>query len=149
MPTNDVSHPTDALRAASGRRLELAQAISSVEDAAASASADPTWRSDLVAALDGLAAALSAHVDEVEGPDGLLAELLDRAPRFAGRVAGLRDEHDVLSHQVDDAIAATRGGRGVADVRSAVLVALTGFAQHRQRGADLVYEVYEVDIGGG
>lgn len=34
-------------------------------------------------------------------------------------------------------------------LRSEVLDLLVAVARHRQRGADLVYEVHNVDIGGG
>ena len=44
---------------------------------------------------------------------------------------------------------AAGGADDVAGAREAVLGLLGAFARHRQLGADLVYEAYETDIGGG
>jgi hypothetical protein len=136
-----------ALGGARHQRMRLKQALSEVEIAAAGASADPTWRDDLGAALSDLLDAFDAHVDEVEGGDGLLADVVTRAPRLAKRVDRLGAEHPPLRAQIVAARAKVATG-DVDEVRSEILDALVALAKHRQTGADLVYDAYNVDIGG-
>lgn len=62
---------------------------------------------DVPAALDRLAAALTAHVLREEG--GLFTELRDD-PEFAPTVAGLCDEHD----QIDELVQRVRDGETAA-----------------------------------
>ncbi|NNE73579.1 MAG: hypothetical protein HKN26_07950 [Acidimicrobiales bacterium] len=142
--------PDDAaLRAARERRVELKGAVSAVEIAAASPIGDPSWRDNMARALDELRIALDQHIDEVEGPDGLLAELRDAAPRLSNKIAVVSDEHPALCRQVDDVIANLKESAALEQIRSDAIDALVAMARHRQKGADLVYEAYHVDIGGG
>lgn len=141
---------SEALQAAARKRLALKEAVSRVETAAASASAEPNWRSQLLARLEELDDALDRHVAEVEAADGLLAELTCVAPRLIGRIDEIKAEHPVLCHQAAQTLTVVADELSEADaVRSAVLELLTAVARHRQRGADLVYEGYDVDLGGG
>jgi hypothetical protein len=142
-----------AFEAAGDRRVELKAALSVVEIVAAGPAGAPGWRERLTAALVALSKALDTHVAEVERPDGLLEELTEAAPRLVNQVDRLRDEHPALQDQMA-ALIARAGAIGddttpVDDLRSEVLDALVAIARHRQRGADLVYEVHNVDIGGG
>lgn len=145
--------PTDgrseALRAAAAKRVQLKEALSRVEAAAASPSAEPGWRSTLAAELEVLQAALLEHVEEVEADNGLLAEMAAHAPRLVNMIDHMRDEHPELCRQVSNTIATTRGEAGVEATRTEVLDTLQAIARHRQKGADLVFEGYDVDIGGG
>lgn len=142
-----------AFDAAGARRLELKAALSAVEIVAAGPAGAPGWRSRLTDALIDLAMALDTHVVEVERPGGLLAELTETAPRLVNHIDRLRDEHPALQAQVTAVIARAQadGADAVAPdaLRSEVLDLLVAVARHRQRGADLVYEVHNVDIGGG
>lgn len=140
---------TDALAAARRRRTELKTAVSAVEVVASSATGNPSWRPRLGAALEDLKAAFEHHVVEVESDGGLLGELRGQAPRLANAIARLEDEHPELSARIDQTIAELEGGAPIDDVRSQVLDTLVAISRHRQRGADLVYEAYNVDIGGG
>ncbi len=138
-----------ALEAARQRRVELKEAVSSVEIAASSPIGGPNWRSNLQTELESLRIALEQHIQEVEGAEGLLAQLRDDAPRLINKIDRVRDEHPELTQQVADAIASAKGSSGAEDLRSQVLAVLVSIVRHRQRGADLVYEGYNVDIGGG
>ena len=142
-----------AFAAAGERRVELKTALSAVEIAAAGPAGAPGWRDRLTAALLELAGALDTHVEEVERPDGLLGELTEAAPRLVNRIDRLRDEHPPLQAQlaavIDRARATGDDTTSPDELRSEVLDALLAIVRHRQRGADLVYEVHNVDIGGG
>ena len=140
--------PSDALRAAAEKRVELKEALSQVENAAAAPSAEEGWRAKLLVELEHLRQALLDHVEEVEADDGLLNEMLDQAPRLANRIESVRNEHPDLCRRVDQAILDVRGDADVIDLRAEVLDTLSAIARHRQRGSDLVYEGYHIDIGG-
>lgn len=146
--TDQNRDPTTALKAAAAKRIELKQALSQVEVAAASPSAEEGWRARLIEELENLRVALQDHIAEVEADDGLLTEMLSEAPRLANQIASVRDEHPVLSRQIDQIILDAQGNEDVIDLRAGVLDTLTALARHRQRGSDLVYDGYNVDIGG-
>lgn len=120
-----------------------------MERAAAAPSAKQGWRDNLIHELEDLRIALDQHVDEVEGETGLLAELTQVAPRLARKIERVRDEHPGLVTQVAAAILSVKESESPEHTRSTVLDALVALALHRQKGADLVYEGYSVDIGGG
>lgn len=140
---------SEALAAAVQRRIGLKNAVSRVETAAASASARPGWRDELLGELVELGIALDQHVEEVEGVDGLLAELTTVAPRLVNKINRVRDEHPGLCSDLADTINRVTSSEDVDEVRRTVLEVLTAIARHRQAGADLVYDGYSVDIGGG
>ena len=140
---------SNALEAASAKRVELKLALSKAETATAAPSADPRWRAGLLDALRELQIALYQHVDEVEAPGGLLAELASVAPRLANQIASVRDEHPTLCRQVAEVIGRIESNSTAADaIRTDTTELLMAVVRHRQRGADLVYEGYSVDIGG-
>lgn len=112
-----------------------------------------SWLAEVGAALDGLEAAWAEHVAFTEGRDGLFEELLlDDPVEVAPEVDHLRRDHEVVAAHVARArelLAAADAGPD--DPK--VLLALCGIAkqvdQHRRRGADLLYQVYSVDVAGG
>jgi hypothetical protein len=128
-------------------QTELLSGIKRVEYAIGASTLDPTWRSGLSRAVEQLRAAFSAHVDDTEGPDGHYAGLLEHAPRLARGVNDLVDDHrDVLEafNVLEDTMERVSPDR----VRRQTAHVLSKVWRHRQRGADLVYEAYVVDIGG-
>lgn len=148
MSESEMQHKR-ALEAARQRRVELKEAVSDVEIAASSPIGWPNWRSNLQTKLESLRIALEQHVEEVESPEGLLAQLTDDSPRLVNKIDRVRDEHPELTRQVADAIASAKGSSDAEELRREVLAVLVAIVRHRQRGADLIYEGYDVDIGGG
>ena len=115
--------------------------------------------------VDGVRDALRAvhevwtrHIVETEAPGAFLDEVVAEAPRLATPASRLRREHNeilAVDHARREAtrsparrrrLVRTRGSTTCAPSSPACSIAL---ARHRQRGADLVYEAYDVDIGGG
>jgi hypothetical protein len=132
-------------------RAELRESMSALEDALASpaVSDGSRWTQRVEAALAEVAGDFRAHVDITEGPSGLHVELLEASPRLAGAVADLTRDHLLIGGRIDDLLTRVAGPDGTADdVRTAATALLGRLVRHRQRGADLVFEAYEFDIGG-
>lgn len=134
-------------------RAELRESMGALEQALAS----PTpggrarWVQRVHVALVELFADLGEHIDITEGPDGLYGELLQAAPRLSDPVARLTHEHTVIKDLLETLLthaAAPEVDDEVERVRDLGTALLGRLVRHRQRGADLVWEAYEVDIGG-
>jgi hypothetical protein len=134
------------------RRAELRGSISALEHALASpATGGPgRWGERVHVALVELSADLSEHVRITEGPDGLYQELMKSAPRLSGAVSRLTREHTAVRDQIDRLLEYVDQPEAVDTTRARELgTELIGtLVRHRQRGSDLVYEAYEVDLGG-
>jgi hypothetical protein len=149
----DVPTPDEVLLAAlRRRRADLRDSIGALEAAlAAPAPGRPgAWAERVHVALVELSADFREHVDLTEGPGGLYRGLLTTAPRLSNAVARLTHEHAQIVALVDDLLAGTSAsdGPGVDSVRDLGLGLLGRLVRHRQRGSDLVYEAYAVDVGG-
>jgi hypothetical protein len=127
---------------------ELEQAISSP----APGREDP-WRKGLAIALDTLATVFEDHVVEAEAPRAFIDRAVEEEPRLANAAKRLRDDHVELAKVIYDLVRRVSDGRGdpstPAELRGEVLVLLDRLARHRQGGADLLYEAYQVDISVG
>ena len=106
-------------------------------------------------ATNGLRTAINDHVTEVESDDGLLPLLLADVPRLANSIKRMYTEHIEIRSAVDDVSALLRDCDDTCDtttvdsIRLAMVDLVRLISRHRQAGADLVYEGYTVDIGGG
>ncbi len=143
----------DSLQGAARRRSELELAMQQVEHTAAAPAANEAWADDLAHAVRQLEVALNHHTVEVEAPSGLLDQIVDTAPRLQRAAADTRRHHELLADLITELLGRIGDARGegnppVDDIRAAVLALLNELARHRQRGSDLIYEAYAVDIGG-
>jgi phage shock protein A len=151
-PEEPAAETGEALERARQRRHALAQAADALEAALARPAGDAeAWRAQVGAALGAVDAALDDHVAEVEGPDGLYAEILERTPRLAHQIEVLRREHVDLRDRVAairPRLTASLDEREIERIREDSLELLKQISRHRHRGADLVFESYDSDIGG-
>ena len=99
-----------------------------------------------------LRVAFATHVQYAEGPDGLFVEMQDDAPlESAADVDHLRRDHiiiDNLIDRTDELLAAGAVGFGDERVSETISELIRLIAQHRRRGAELLHNVYGVDVGG-
>ena len=73
------------------------------------------------------------------------------SPRLSGRVRRLTDEHVRYSGHISSLLARLDGAGPVDDLqdfREEVTALMGQLVRHRQSGSDLVFEAYEVDLGG-
>lgn len=132
------------------QRSRLAHAMGVIEDAAASPAGKKSWLPDLGDAARSLSAAFTHHIDEVQSPHGLLDRIVEQAPRLQRAVQATRDEHDTIIQSINALLEMTdaESPSDPEDIREAVVATLTALTKHRQRGADLLYDAYDIDIGG-
>jgi hypothetical protein len=146
---------SDALEAARARRGDLHRALLDLERALAGAARGraQAWADSVRATLVRVRKTFTAHIEVTEGAGGLYQEVLAQAPRLSGAVNRLQQEHaDIASalaevdNRLDDPMSDTDAW--VESIRDAAISLMGLLVRHRQRGADLVYEAYDVEIGG-
>lgn len=110
---------------------------------------EPHWRARLLQRLGPVRQGFAEHVRLTEGPAGLYAALLHEAPRLDRGVRRLTGEHA----RIVTTLAALQGAAALPEVpteelRARVAELLQALRRHRQRGADLLWEAYQADLGG-
>ena len=99
-----------------------------------------------------LQGAFDIHIEATERPGGLYEEILENSPRLAGQVRRLQEEHPAIrvaiASQLDGLALPEADDAPVDDVRDGLQRVMGQVVRHRQRGADLVWEAYNLDIGG-
>ncbi|MFI7071443.1 hypothetical protein [Micromonospora sediminicola] len=131
MVTSPIQQPTTVL----GRAL--------------AATGEPRWRERLIVHLGPVRQGFTEHVRITEGPAGRYADLLRTAPRLHRGVRLLVDEHAAivaalaaLQHAVGSSAVSAE------EVREQAGNLLRALDRHRRRGADLLWEAYQADLGG-
>jgi hypothetical protein len=153
----EVPDPGPELNDVRLRRAGLKAALSGLELAIARPGRGSEWTAAVRDALEILHEVWTRHIVETEAPGSFLDELVGESPRLATPASRLRREHsEILAGIVraekklaiipidDESLDAH-----VEELREELTALLAALARHRQRGADLVYEAYQVDIGGG
>jgi hypothetical protein len=130
------------------RRKDLYAVMRRLEAAVARPSGLADWRIEIEAALAELERSLEGHTAELEGADGLFAEVLDRAPQLDPVIGGLRREHRDLAELCHQALSMAADW-SPQRLRRKVNVLLVRLALHRQSGAELLFDAYNVDIAAG
>jgi hypothetical protein len=134
-------------------RAELGGSMAALEQAlAAPTPGRPAeWAERVDVALVELSADFGEHIAVTEGSDGLHDAVVEAAPRLSNSVRRLAGEHTVIRRLVEDLLARVRPPVAAGDVdaiRELGTALLARLARHRQYGADLIYQAYEVDLGG-
>ena len=143
----------DAVRT---RREALYEAVVGLEDALATPIGDGSkWRLRVAMAIDHATIRIEEHAKQTEAKGGFLERVIQEVPRLQRRVNQLKVDHERLEKEVD----ALRLSISLVDddkipgqavgIRNQAIELLGQLTRHRQRGADLIYEAYQVDIGEG
>jgi hypothetical protein len=151
-PDDDLS-PT--LAETARRRADLRDALVDVEQAISrpAVGREPEWTKGVVLQLEGLAHAIEEHVEITERPEGLYDEISTQAPHLATKIDRLREEHPVLRDRTQvllTKLQTTAIGPAwpLYEARDDLQRLLGQIVRHRQLGSDLVWEAYNLDIGG-
>jgi len=153
MPADDL---TPALDAARLRRKTLHDTIVHLEEAISSPAAGRIdgWTAAVLKEVVEVREAFDQHIVVTEREEGLYDEILERAPRLAGNVRRLREEHPEISEHIGRTVARLEQEQvgdeawSLEAARDDLQRLIGQISRHRQRGADLVWEAYNVDIGG-
>jgi hypothetical protein len=140
----------DGLRRA---RAELGGSMAALEQAlsAPTSGGHAAWAEPVVVALVELSADFDEHVVVTEGSGGLHDAVLEAAPRLSKFILRLAGEHAVISRLIRDVLVRVRllvAADEIDGVRELGTTLLGRLARHRQRGADLIHQAYQVDLGG-
>ncbi|MCI0635008.1 MAG: hypothetical protein L0206_14005 [Actinobacteria bacterium] len=146
---------TPTLAETARRRADLHQALVALEQAISrpAVGREPDWAKDVLRALEELGRTIDEHVEVTERPGGLYDEIAATSPRLANNIGRLREEHPTLRDRTRELIEKLRT-TGVGDAwpldqaRDDLQRLLGRIVRHRQLGSDLVWEAYNLDIGG-
>lgn len=132
------------------QRAELRESAAALHDALERPLATARWRERVHTALVELAHDFRDHVALSESAGGLFRTVLDEDLRLAPAIERQREEHLVLHQRIDTAIAVLDGTSpfDVVAFREDLTTLVGAIARHRQRGNDLIYEAFSVDLGG-
>lgn len=130
------------------RRYQLYEAMRRLEAAVARPSGLADWRIEIETAITDLDRSLADHIRRTESNDGLFAEILDGSPHLASRIADLEEEHEELRAACRQALSMAADWSPTR-LRRKANVLLARLAFHRQTGAELLYDAYNVDIAAG
>jgi len=157
----EVESEDQALTEVRRRRAELLESINALEQALATPvpGGSLRWAQNVSAALLELSGDFHDHVELTEGPTGLYGRVIRSSPRLAHHVDRLIQDHAKLTDLMSELLTLVgkaagefaRGDSMLADldeVRDRGTTLIAALVRHRQRGSDLMYEAYAVDIGG-
>jgi hypothetical protein len=148
----------DVIEGVRSRRAGLRSAMSQLEYALAAPAPHRVdeWRRGVRDALGSLHDVWTRHIVETEAPGAFLDELIGEAPRLSTPASRLRREHNEIlgvinrsEKSLGQVLLDDDHDRFVDVLRADLTEMLCALAHHRQRGADLIFAAYDVDIGGG
>ncbi|MGW5241210.1 hemerythrin domain-containing protein [Monashia sp. NPDC004114] len=133
-------------------RAELRESVAAVDFALESPIArGGMWRERVRAAMAELHHDFQDHIDLTESPGGIYDRAKRSAPRLSGKIDRLLAEHRELHEAIGGYLAVLEHGGTTADLpafREELTTLMGRLVRHRQQGGDLVYEAYDVDLGG-
>ena len=141
---NVEQHQMNLVGMARLKRISLGDAMRALETAVSRAASSDRWTEVVRDSVADLRQAFHEHIVVTEGPNGLLSEIVDLAPRLSGEAGLIEGEHRALEASLRGLESALGGAPD--SVRRKATVVLGRLTLHRQRGADIVYEAYNVDI---
>jgi hypothetical protein len=155
MGERDGSDMTPTLAETARRRADLHHALVELEQAISrpAVGREADWSKEVLRQLQELEHTLQEHVEVTERAGGLYDEIAHKATRLASKIDQLRGEHPEMSEATAELIGrleTTPIGQAwpLADARDDLQRLLGRIVRHRQLGADLVWEAYNLDIGG-
>jgi hypothetical protein len=146
---------TPTLAETARRRADLHHSLIELEQTISrpAAGRETDWAKNVLRRLQDLAHTLDEHIEVTERPNGLYAEISAKSPRLASKMQLLKDEHPEIrdaTAQLAARLEETPIGEGwpLSQARDDLQRLLGRLVRHRQLGADLVWEAYNLDIGG-
>ncbi|MFG1650753.1 hypothetical protein ACGFIE_12540 [Micromonospora sp. NPDC049275] len=131
------------------RPAGLAGDLHALARAVALATSEPRWRETVLLRLHPVGQGFAEHVRATEGPAGLYRELLTHSPRLDHGIRLLTREHaPIVAAVLTMQRLAERSEASPDELRRRAGHLLRTLARHRRRGADLLWQAYQTDLGG-
>ncbi len=133
------------------RRERLLEAVRFLERRCDAPADEPDrWRLELRQAVEVLDDVVAAHVVSTEDPGGLFEEVVDATTgRLTAAVDDLRRDHRHITQLLGQLLDAIRADGDIAELRTTAGELARQLEAHRHRGADLLWQAYEAEIGVG
>ncbi len=149
-----LHHNNEVLAAVKIRRDDFYEAILGLERALAvpAGESPELWGAMVATQVGRIRGVLEEHVRGTEGEDGLFDQIRDDAPQLLHAVQVLGAAHDDLVAQAAALDAGLEHIGTAADVertRDAALDLMRALLEHRHRGAEVLYDAYQVDLSAG
>jgi hypothetical protein len=147
-PEPTITSPTPSASCPAPEGLEIS--IAAVENAL-TAPADRAWVERVRVALGAVAAEFRLHQSAAQASDGTHRAVIRAEPRLFKAVADQVREQNELAAAIDDLLACLDSSDAVVpatDIRDRCRSLMDRLLRHRQRGADLLHEADQADIGG-
>jgi hypothetical protein len=149
MVTGPVQQPTILAPPRAARPGTLPDDLRALAVAVAVPPSEPRWRECVLSRLRPVGQGFAEHVRRTEGSTGLYRELLVHSPRLDRGVRVLTREHTtILAAILAIQRAAEQPDACAEELRGRAGLLLRSLARHRQRGADLLWQAYQTDLGG-
>jgi len=143
-----------ALAAVVERRDEFYEGILDLERAMATPAGDDAvaWAAETAAAVESLRQVLDDHIQETEAPGSFYDDVVEHSPHLVNAARRLQSEHPPLAASVDSLaleLKTVSDDDGVEATRELAVELIKALLLHRHRGAELVYDAYNVDVATG
>jgi hypothetical protein len=143
-----------ALAAVQERRDDYYEGVLDLERAFARAAGDDAagWAAATGAVTEEMGRTLDDHVADTEAPGSFYDDIVENYPNLAHAAGRLQAEHEPLRAGLDGLVrtlADVQDEAGVEQARHEALDVIRALLVHRQRGAELVYDAYNVDVATG
>ena len=143
-----------ALAAVNERRDEFYEGILELERAMAAPAGDDAaaWAAASARAVDDLQRVLDDHIRETEAPGSFYDDVIEHSPHLVNAAHRLQAEHPPLAASIESLaleLKTVSDDDGVEALRQDALELIKALLQHRHRGAELVYDAYNVDVAPG
>jgi WS/DGAT/MGAT family acyltransferase len=143
-----------ALAAVNERRDEFYEGILGLERAMATPAGDDAraWAAETATAVEAMQHVLGDHIRETEAPGSFYDDVIQHSPHLVNAAHRLQAEHPPLAASVEALaleLTTVTDDDGVEALRQDALELIKALLQHRHRGAELVYDAYNVDVAPG
>jgi hypothetical protein len=143
-----------ALAAVNERRDEFYEGILGLERAIAQPAGDDAlgWAADTANAVEEMRRVLDDHIRETEAPGSFYDDVIEHSPHLVNAAHRLQAEHPPLAATVDALaleLKTVTDDESVEVTRQAAVELIKALLLHRHRGAELVYDAYNVDVAPG
>ena len=143
-----------ALAAVNERRDEFFEGILELERAMAAPAGDDAlaWAAAAAVAVEDMQRVLDDHIRETEAPGSFYDDVIEHSPHLVNAANRLQGEHPPLAANVATLaleLATVTDDDGVEETRELAVELIKALLLHRHRGAELVYDAYNVDVAPG